>query len=223
MTRETAAMDADLSINTRVAESLQRLSENLHSLLHSMAGEEPPNTRAEGSEHAEEGQEELLERVFESQEDWGLEREAEIERLERENDELRKMLGIDKATAEEHGWTEGDPDLTYQPYVRIPPPAQQSPRQPAPRALPPPQQYMGMGNYQMQSGVQQNQNYGPPQQRAGDSLGAGMRGNAPRRASMFGSGQRGRGGGPQMWDGGHTNTPVVPERPWQAQLGLDLS
>lgn len=215
-------MQADLSTNTTVANSLQRLSESLHALLHSMSGEEPPEHRSQnGGDDASrpaESEEELLDHLLENQEDWALTREAEIARLEQENEELRRMLGIDRATAEARGWTvEDDPELTYQPFVPIPsPPQSSSPRQNAPRQLPPNTAYVNMPNFTIQSGGMAA-NLGPPQRAGGDNM-QGMRGAVGRRPAMFGRGR----GGPPMWEGGH-NPPPVQERSWQAQVGLDLS
>ncbi|PSS29710.1 hypothetical protein PHLCEN_2v2858 [Hermanssonia centrifuga] len=115
LARESSSMQEDLSNNTTIADSLQRLSESLHALLHSMAGEEPPNHQNEGGiEEAER----LLDSLLDNREDWATERESEIARLEQENEQLREMLGIDKATAKTQGWLEDEArELTYTPYV----------------------------------------------------------------------------------------------------------
>ncbi|THG96946.1 hypothetical protein EW026_g4971 [Hermanssonia centrifuga] len=114
LARESSSMQEDLSNNTTIADSLQRLSESLHALLHSMAGEEPPNHQNEGVEEAER----LLDSLLDNREDWATERESEIARLEQENEQLREMLGIDKATAKTQGWLEDEArELTYTPYV----------------------------------------------------------------------------------------------------------
>ncbi|OSD06165.1 hypothetical protein PYCCODRAFT_1423049 [Trametes coccinea BRFM310] len=47
---------------------------------------------------------ESLDAPADARDDWALEREAEIARLERENEELRRALGIDRAAAEANGW-----------------------------------------------------------------------------------------------------------------------
>lgn len=218
------SVQPDYAANPAVTSSLQRLAESLHALLHSMSGEKLPDYRAyptdpDQPEEREESQEQLLDRLLEDQEDWALEREAEIARLEDENEELRRVLGIDKATAETHGWTVGvDPDLTYLPFVPIPPKEQQpaSPQQNIQRPLPPGTPYVNMPNVQIQSGLANL----APQQRAAENM-QGMRGAVGRRPAMFG--QRGRGGGPQTWDGGHNNGPPPQEKSWQAPVGLDLS
>lgn len=215
------AQQADLSNNPHYANSLRRLYGCLHALLLTMAGEEIPEHRPEMEEGSSptkprEGDEELLSRLLENQEDWGLERETEISRLEGENERLRKALGIDKASAEALGWTvENDRELTYQPFIPLPQPPL-SPRQTAPRPLPPGAAYVNMPNMQMQQNMA---NIVPPQRNM-DNM-QGMRGMVGRRPAMFG--QRGRGGGPPVWENLHQQQPPPQERQWQAQVGLDLS
>ncbi len=218
LARESSSMQEDLSNNTTIADSLQRLSESLHALLHSMAGEEPPNHQNEGVEEAER----LLDSLLDNREDWATERESEIARLEQENEQLREMLGIDKATAKTQGWLEDEArELTYTPYVPTTMP------QPSPHSTesspggqgsgrPTTSPFVNIPSFTVPSGM--SVNLGPPP-RAPDSM-PGMRGTQGRRPAMFG--QRGRGGGPSLWEAaGHA--PAVPERPWQAQVGLDLS
>ena len=64
-------------------ESLEDTEVDIQSLLDTLTESPPPNFR----------------------EDWALERESEIVRLEKENDELRRMLGIDPASLAEKGVT----------------------------------------------------------------------------------------------------------------------
>ena len=218
MTRDTVSQQVDFSNNPGYTSSLLRLSESLHALLHSMSGEEPPERTGEVHDPTKpnESDEELLTRLLENQEDWALERETEISRLEEENERLRKVLNIDKTSIEALGWTnEDDPELTYQPFVPLPPPPI-SPRQSAPRPLPPGTTFVNMPNIQVQSNLTAGL---IPPQRTMENM-QGMRGMVGRRPAMFG--QRGRGGGPPVWDGGHVQQ-GTPERPWQAQVGLDLS
>ena len=95
---------------------LFHLSHNLRALIRTMAGrEEPDSPRQEGaseegakadsnlSEDPEdtESDETLLALIEEH--DWMVDRETEIQRLEAENEQLRKILGIDEASAREHG------------------------------------------------------------------------------------------------------------------------
>ncbi|KAH8099705.1 hypothetical protein BXZ70DRAFT_1065230 [Cristinia sonorae] len=64
----------------------------------------------------------LLDSLLGDQEDWAHERETEIQRLERENDELRKRLGIDAGTAQRNGWLEDEArDLLLSRYTPIHP------------------------------------------------------------------------------------------------------
>jgi len=209
--RESTSMQSDLSSNAAVASSLQRLSENLHALLHSVAGEDPSGTHREGEQGDSEEPDKLLDRLLDSREDWALERESEISRLEEENEALRKLLGIDKASAEAKGWLEDEArELASSRYVPIH----------SPRASSPGNQGVSRPSPSISPFVSLPGTGGPPgQQRPTDSM-PGMRVTQGRRPAMFG--QRGRGGGPLAWEGGG-HPPAVPERPWQAPVGLDLS
>ncbi|KAI0692955.1 hypothetical protein BC835DRAFT_1097849 [Cytidiella melzeri] len=208
--RESAFTQSDLALNVNVTTSLQHLSENLHALLHSMAGEDPLGVQKEGEPINLEETEELLDRLLDNREDWAMERENEITRLEQENEALRKLLGIDKTSAEEKGWLEDEArELAYPRYVPIHSPRSSSPSQGLSQPSPSTSPFVslpGMG--------------GPPgQQRPQEGM-SGMRVTQGRRPAMFG--QRGRGGGPGGWEGGG-HPPAVPDRPWQAPVGLDLS
>ncbi|KAK0208957.1 hypothetical protein DFS33DRAFT_1306566 [Desarmillaria ectypa] len=125
MARENQTLSADLSSSTNMARSLERLSHNLRNLLRSMAGEnpdaEPRHLLSQSEAEYEDGSSDLLIDPVELQslldaldehasytnasgrEDWAIERECEISRLERENRELRKMLGIDPSSIAETG------------------------------------------------------------------------------------------------------------------------
>ncbi|KAI0094486.1 hypothetical protein BDY19DRAFT_912976 [Irpex rosettiformis] len=211
LTRESASLQSDLSTNVNVATSLQRLSENLHALLHSMAGEDPASAHKDGEPINLDESEQLLDRLLDNREDWAMEREAEIARLEQENEELRKLLGIDQASAEEKGWLEDEArELTLPRYIPINSSRLSSPTQGASRPSPSGSPFVSLPG-----------NSGPSnQQRPQDSM-SGMRLTQVRRPAMFG--QRGRGGGPVGWEGGGGHTPAAPERPWQAPVGLDLT
>lgn len=195
-------MQSDLSSNTAIAASLQRLSEKLHTLLHSIAGEDPPESHADGEKPPD--QDDLL-RLLDGHEDWALERESEIARLERENEELRKLLGIDRGNVEAKGWLEDEArELAQSVYVPIPrtePQGAQPPLGPNPSVSP----FLSL------------QNVGMPQPPRPIEPGPmNMRMIQGRRPATFG--QRGRGGGPGGgWEG------VMHPPPWQAQVGLDLS
>ena len=108
LSRETQNLDDGLLTNTILSESLQRLAFYLRGLLKSMVGENSENfdTDYDGSGFASANVEELytlLEALdersgylgVEGSQDWALERECEISRLEKENEELRRLLGID--------------------------------------------------------------------------------------------------------------------------------
>lgn len=74
-----------------------------------MTGEDP-EPADESVEDAEVDVQSLLDTLTENppadfREDWALERETEIVRLEKENEELRRMLGIDPAALAEKGVT----------------------------------------------------------------------------------------------------------------------
>jgi hypothetical protein len=206
-------MQADLTSSTAIADSLQRLSKHLHALLHSMAGEDPPESHRDGSTRRPEEEAELLKQLLDNREDWAFERETEIERLEKENEELRKLLGIDFANIEAKGWLEDEQrELALSRYMPVIPPHSHDPMQGASH---PADDRLGNG---MSPFV--NINVVPPgTSRPMDPM-PGMRVTQGRRPSMFG--QRGRGGGPGLWEGA-AHPPPIQERPWQAQVGLDLS
>ena len=87
-----------LSNQPHTAPSLQRLAHNLRALYRSLIGEDP------GAEPVD--LQELLQALSDAgafPEDWAVEREHEIARLQQENEELRKMLEIDTASFEEKG------------------------------------------------------------------------------------------------------------------------
>lgn len=99
----------DLATETQTAISLQRLAQSLRALYRSLTGEDP-DPADEDTEDTEVDVQALIETVAENappnfREDWALERESEIARLEKENEELRKMLGIDPASLAEKGVT----------------------------------------------------------------------------------------------------------------------
>lgn len=156
-------------------------------------------------------------------EDWALEREREINRLERENEELRKILGIDNENARKLGLNE-DEKGEHRPLIASlraanarrrpsetwgtgsPPPTQ--PFSAAPAPVP--------GN----AGIPGAQTM--PLQRVGDPVQSGMRtAGTIRRPAMFG--QRGRGNGTPFW-----GFQPTADRPWREMhnsggTGLDLN
>ncbi|KAK7465262.1 hypothetical protein VKT23_005241 [Stygiomarasmius scandens] len=123
-TRENQDLSSELSSTVNMTQTLQRLSHYLRCLLRTMAGETPeedengnPNhdpeygfidpselssllNALEGKIDPEQGGSLA---ILASRDDWALEREYEIERLEKENEQLRKALGIDQETMSEAG------------------------------------------------------------------------------------------------------------------------
>ncbi|KAG0707538.1 hypothetical protein DFH29DRAFT_979845 [Suillus ampliporus] len=98
---------ADLTSETKTAIGLQRLAHTLRALHRSMSGEEPEISDDSGRDSPIDIPA-LLQTLdyqadSEIRDDWALEREIEISRLEKENEELRKMLGIDCASLGEKG------------------------------------------------------------------------------------------------------------------------
>ncbi|KIO06868.1 hypothetical protein M404DRAFT_24036 [Pisolithus tinctorius Marx 270] len=93
-----------LANETQTAHGLQRLAVALRSLYRTLIGEDPESSDSEPLDlHA------LIESLSDEsatpiiQDDWALERETEISRLRQENEELRKMLGIDPNSLQEKG------------------------------------------------------------------------------------------------------------------------
>ncbi|KAH0837976.1 hypothetical protein J3R83DRAFT_6213 [Lanmaoa asiatica] len=99
----------DLAAETQTAISLQRLAQSLRALYRSMTGEDP-DSADESLDDTEVDIQSLIDTLAETappnfREDWALERESEIARLEKENEELRRMLAIDPASLAEKGVT----------------------------------------------------------------------------------------------------------------------
>ncbi|KAL4251499.1 hypothetical protein ABKN59_005095 [Abortiporus biennis] len=285
--RENIILQTDLSANPSVALSLDRLSHNLRALIHSMAGAFPEDNQqnsetstsnennSDNQQQQPRSDEELLDELLSDQNDWAHEREEEIDRLTKENEELRKLLGIDQSTAEANGWMQDEErELSYisrytpmihshSSIVRSSSPGlmgghpglnrggmnnNPSPQNSVPSPfinIPGAQALLNMstnsnilgggignggngggggGGIPSQIQVQISPAAGsivgiPPRS---DSLPTGMRGSQGRRSAMFG--QRPRGGGPQLAGGRDVQfSQENQERPWQAQVGLDLS
>ncbi|KIY73450.1 hypothetical protein CYLTODRAFT_387109 [Cylindrobasidium torrendii FP15055 ss-10] len=113
MTRENQSLSADMSSSTHLARTIHNLAYNLRALLRSMAGEDPEyDEEAEPAQITAADLDTLINALDQSsytqsssdedegmgREDWSIEREYEISRLEQENEELRRMLGIDADT-----------------------------------------------------------------------------------------------------------------------------
>ncbi|KAK7056684.1 hypothetical protein VNI00_002401 [Paramarasmius palmivorus] len=105
----------DLAASTAISESLERISRLLRQCLRAQGGEDAPEERDSGPRHRQDGTntddkssvEEEIEEVTQSlyerepwlsrdatQAEWAMEREIELARLEKENEELRRMLGM---------------------------------------------------------------------------------------------------------------------------------
>ena len=98
-----------LATETQTAISVQRLAQNLRALYRSMIGDDL-DPADENLDDTEGEVQPLIETLAENappnfREDWALERESEIARLEKENEELRRVLGIDPASLAEKGVT----------------------------------------------------------------------------------------------------------------------
>ncbi|KAH7886168.1 hypothetical protein F5I97DRAFT_1878060 [Phlebopus sp. FC_14] len=106
---ESQSQYIDLAAETQTAICLQRLAQNLCALHRSLAGEDPEAVR-DTADDATFDVQSLIQSLDDEMaagvgDDWALERECEITRLEKENEELRKMLEIDSATLDEKGIT----------------------------------------------------------------------------------------------------------------------
>jgi hypothetical protein len=128
---------AEFAPNTGGAAALQRLSMHLQYLLRAMGekhplgtsdekdqlGSDPTNNaddpNADDSEPPQTAfptspvarlleQESSFDGTLIALNDWAVERESEIARLEAENDQLRKLLGIDTASAKANGWLDAE-------------------------------------------------------------------------------------------------------------------
>lgn len=238
---DSALAQTDLSHNTTTTLSLHRLAQTLRALLQSMNGEpsephpppaEPPSAPAPTPDPAP------LATLLDARDDWALERETEISRLERENEELRRALGIDRASAEANGWLADEArELTFRRYIPTTYPGQYRTGSPAGMQRQGIPAFDGMGmNMNMSMNMMGGPNQGqggqgpmPMQQGPGQGPGGGqmvmqgpgmgqpgMRGSQGRRPAMFGRG-RGSGGQPP-WEGMNLNGPPQ-DRPWQMQGG----
>ncbi|TFK94977.1 hypothetical protein K466DRAFT_593075 [Polyporus arcularius HHB13444] len=255
---DTSVVQNNFVNNADATESLYRLAQHLRSLMHTMNGEDPasqppqshdsssphdPHDPSPSSAYPSVPTAEELNTLLSSREDWAVEREAEIARLEHENEELRRMLGIDRASAEANGWLEDEArELTFRRHFTTAPYRASSPGQLgiARAGIPSfetashmvggntgPGMGMGMGPAPGPgSGPVPGAGMMPPPPGQGAGGGApvgmpggsmiqpGMRGMQGRRPAMFGG--RGRGNGPPMWDGMNQYTQ---DRPWQMQGG----
>ncbi|KAI0375483.1 hypothetical protein BV20DRAFT_1040855 [Pilatotrama ljubarskyi] len=209
---ESSLAQSDLSNNTATSLSLHRLAQSLRALLQSLNGEpsDPhpqPHAQADPSPQPAPSHDSLesLDALLDARDDWAIEREAEISRLERENEELRRALGIDRASAEANGWLEDEArELSLRRFVPTNSYAhqqhyhQQQQQQQQNRSGSPGQGQMQM---QMQMGMQRG---GIPSFDAGQHMAAGGGGAGSMNVNVnvgMGMGQGGQGGPMPMHPG----------------------
>lgn len=92
LSRETSLLSSDLAASTAYSHSLTRISELLRAALRTAGGELPEDEIPSEFRHGDRESGGYLEGG--GIDDWALERESELARLEFENQELRRMLGI---------------------------------------------------------------------------------------------------------------------------------
>ena len=255
LTRETQSMSSDLTTAANVTLSLQRLSQHFRGLLRSLAGEDPdPDNDNDDNNNTAELVSDLAEltAIVEAldtddpptREEWSLERECEISRLEKENQDLRSLLGIDPTSITASGITI-DPGrvsaLSSSPSVRKRTLSTSGPSsfdRSGDGGLGSRMQQFMIGGSSDAIGIRNNngspQQQGAPLQRAVDLHGGpGLRVQG-RKSGMFGvvaprtSLTLGRGGGAPaspLWNNQPGSpSPDMPDS-WQSQAGssLDLS
>jgi hypothetical protein len=117
LARETKTMPADPTTAANISASFQRLSRHLHGLLRALSGEEPDPLAGKSDQNENNASLDLeaFKSLLQSLEhedtstndtlvqDWAHVRECEISRLEKENQELRRILDIDQKSLDEHG------------------------------------------------------------------------------------------------------------------------
>ncbi|TFK73596.1 hypothetical protein BDN72DRAFT_814182 [Pluteus cervinus] len=94
LSREEAYAEQELTTNTATSESLARISQLLRQFLRSMGGEDPERSEQTGEEEDPEG----VDRepwMSTSGAEHAMEREVELARLEKENEELRRLMGLE--------------------------------------------------------------------------------------------------------------------------------
>ncbi|KAH9486417.1 hypothetical protein JR316_0000481 [Psilocybe cubensis] len=237
-------------LSPNITQSLHRLSLYLRGLLKTMAGEnydpfQNPDPDYDGASiNGVDLQElsNLLEALdergtggypgIEGRQDWALERECEISRLERENEELRRMLGIDEASMTSRGLTvdadriESGRNSTYLANSRRQPPNMD--QFSANRPIYWDANGQQIGNLQRAMEIQPGMRAGQQARRTA------IFGGAQQRGGFIGGVGRGMGagvgGGPvnmPMWNQPSTPVAGVPsDRQWHLQggsSGLDLN
>ncbi|KAF8591694.1 hypothetical protein K439DRAFT_1241440, partial [Ramaria rubella] len=92
LSRETSLLSSDLVASTAYSHSLGRMSHLLRAALRACGGETPEVQEFNDGQDVERERGGYIEGS--GMDDWALERESELARLEYENYELRRMLGI---------------------------------------------------------------------------------------------------------------------------------
>jgi hypothetical protein len=266
LARESQSLTNDLALTTNTSQALHRLSKNLSALLRNMAGEEPDDagllSNSQNQIEGDEAENNNIEPDFKTliqaldhdgsdeRDDWALERECEIVRLEKENEELRRQLGIDESSLEANGLqVDKEAAARYGSHLMLANRKRSGSGTGSAsgsvvgssgngdRGM---GSGMGMGinmggegfpqrsaasGFMIGDGFQQPQQQqlggGAPLQRAME-LAPGMRMQG-RRVPMF---PRGGGGGRGVNPGSHLwsqQPPPMPERPWQQGSSLDLN
>ncbi len=211
-------MNTDLSTSAHVSTSIQRLSHFLRLLLRSLSGDET------GIDDEIDTSKMNIDALLDAEgpDDWALEREIEIARLARENEELRRVLGIDPETAHAHGVRDEDlldakmiiaharrPNSPHESLIRSPA------QQPLPVLS---QQQQAAGPAQQQQ--QQNPNSAQDETAAFQASQQSIPLQPGMRAAAGTIRRRGRGSGGSLWA-----TPSDRPLAWpssQSSSGLDL-
>lgn len=271
LARDSQNLSNDLTSSTNMSQSLHRLAHHLRGLLRTMAGEDPDDPKHQNIDPDYDGSgfgvvdvkelETLLEALDErgaggyagvdERGDWAMEREAEISRLERENEELRALLGIGEGSMAAQGVSadlervesgrystflssslrKGPRHLQQEGSGDNFPPLTRTPYLNWDSSNTAQQQTQGPGNNAIQRVVdlQPGMRMGPQARRTG-IFGAGQQrggftGGAGRQLVIGVGGQGAPPGPPSLW----TNQPASPappfiERSWQAQgaTGIDI-
>ncbi|KAI0715071.1 hypothetical protein C8Q76DRAFT_729481 [Earliella scabrosa] len=125
---DASLVQNDFSSNTAATLSLHRLAQSLRALMRSMNGELPDDSSPSPTSSSHDPSLpppasavptlDELNALLSDREDWAVEREHEIARLESENDALRRVLGIDRASAEANGWLEDEArELSFRRHI----------------------------------------------------------------------------------------------------------
>lgn len=131
LAKESENLLRALSASTAESASLSRISSTLRSLMRVLNGEEPSGSVSSPTfQTAKDTGSTMEEFDFgdKEEDDWALERECELARLERENAVLRRMLGLEVREREYGGRTGGVHIGTDQQRSSVPQPAGGAPQ-----------------------------------------------------------------------------------------------